>query len=185
MIDSIIQNHKPHFEAALNRLHEELSTLRTGRANVGLLSTVMVESYGAKVPLQQVASVTVSDAKTLTISPWDKSQLQAIEKGIQAANLGLTPGNDGVVIRINLPPMTEDRRKEMVKLVGQMGEQCRISIRQVREDVVKAMKRSKEDGQMTDDQVTGGQKKLQEVVDGFNDQVKIVIADKEKEIMTV
>ncbi len=185
MIDSIIQTHKQHFDAAITHLHEELSTLRTGRANVGLLGTVMVESYGTSVPLQQVASVKVIDSKTLTISPWDKSQLQAIEKGIMAANLGLTPGNDGIVIRINLPPMTEDRRKEMVKLVNQMGEHTRIQIRQVREDIVKAMKRDKEEGNSTDDELARGQKKLQEIVDGFNDQIKNIIADKEKEIMTV
>ena len=117
---------KEQFDKVLEHFHHELSSVRTGRANPALLSTVMVESYGAKVPLQQVASITVSDAKTLTISPWDKSQLQEIEKGIIAANLGFTPGNDGNVIRINLPPLTEDRRKEMVKLVGQMAESARI-----------------------------------------------------------
>src|SRR5689334_9490346 len=105
-------NDKTQFEKVMERLHSELSSVRTGRANPALLATVMVESYGSKMPLQQVASVNVSDAKTLTISPWDKSQLQAVEKGIMEANLGFTPSNDGQVVRINLPPMNEERRKE-------------------------------------------------------------------------
>ncbi len=185
MIDSILQTHKLNFDGVINRLHEELSTVRTGRASTGLLATVMVESYGAKVPLNQVASVTVSDPKTLTISPWDKGHIPEIEKGIQMANLGFTPSNDGVVIRINLPIMTEDRRKEMVKLVNQLGEQSRIGIRQVREDAVKAMKREKDDGQIGEDDLSSGQKKLQEIVDKYNEQVKQIISDKEREIMTV
>jgi ribosome recycling factor len=146
---------------------------------------VTVESYGTKVPLNQVASVTVSDAKTLTISPWDKSLMQAIEKGIQAANLGLNPGNDGNVIRLTLPPMTEDRRKELVKVVSQLGEQCRISIRKVREDVMKALKKAKEDGQIGEDDVAIGQKKVQDMIDSYNSKIKDIISDKEKEIMTV
>jgi ribosome recycling factor len=137
------------------------------------------------MPLVQVASVTVSDAKTLTISPWDKGQLQAIEKGIQVANLGFTPSNDGQVIRINLPPMTEDRRKEMVKMVNQLGEQSRIGIRQVREDVLKHMKREKEDGKIGEDDLSAGQKRLQTYIDEYNEKIKVTIGDKEKEIMTV
>jgi ribosome recycling factor len=185
MTDSILQSHTQHFDGVISRLHEELTSIRTGRANVGLLATVIVESYGSKMPLQQVASVTVSDAKTLTISPWDKGLMGAIEKGIQAANLGLTPGNDGSVIRINIPPMTEDRRKEMVKTVSQIGEQARIGIRQVREDAVKAMKRAKDDNQIGEDDLSAGQKRLQDMVDKYNAQVKEIITDKEKEIMTV
>lgn len=185
MIDSLLETHKPHFEGAIAHLHNELTTLRTGRANAGILATVTVESYGSKVPLNQVASVTVSDAKTLTISPWDKSLMQAIEKGIQTANLGLNPGNDGNVIRLTLPPMTEDRRKELVKVVNQLGEQCRISIRKVREDVMKALKKAKEDGQIGEDDVVIGQKKVQDMIDSYNNKIKDTISDKEKEIMTV
>jgi ribosome recycling factor len=136
-----IQQYKENFEKVIEHFYHELGSVRTGRANPALLATVMVESYGTKVPLQQVAAVTVSDAKTLTISPWDKSQIQEIEKGIIAANLGFTPGNDGNVIRINLPPLTEERRKEMAKLVGQMAENARIGVRQVREEVMKELKR--------------------------------------------
>lgn len=169
----------------IEHLHHELSSVRTGRANPALLATVHVESYGAKMPLNQVANITVSDAKTLTISPWDKGQIQAIEKGIMEANLGFTPSNDGNVVRITLPIMTEERRKEMVKLVGQMAEQARIGIRQVREEILKAVKREEGDGRATKDDVAGAQKKVQDIVDDLNKQIKEISEDKEKELMTV
>lgn len=185
MIDSIISSHKASFDKAMEHFHHELSSVRTGRANPALLGTVMVESYGSKVPIQQVANITVSDAKTLTISPWDKGQIQEIEKGIMAANLGFTPGNDGNVVRINLPPLTEDRRKEMVKLVGQIAEKAKISIRQVREDIIKAVKREESEGDATKDDVAGAQKKIQEIVDDYNSQIRSIASEKETELMTV
>ena len=185
MIQDIINQHKDQFNKVMEHFHHELSSVRTGRAHPALLATVMVESYGTKVPLNQVANVTVSDAKTLTISPWDKSQLGEIEKGIQAANLGFNPSNDGIVVRVILPPLTEDRRKEMVKLVGQIAEQARIGIRQVREEIIKAVKKSETDGVSTKDDVAAAQKKVQEIIDDYNKQVKEVAEDKEKELMTI
>lgn len=185
MINDIINQHKEQFGKVIDHFHHELSSVRTGRANPALLATVMVESYGTKMPLNQVANVTVSDAKTLTISPWDKSQLGEIEKGIQAANLGFNPSNDGVVIRVSLPPLTEDRRKEMVKLVGQLAEQARIGIRQVREEIIKAVKKGEADGTSTKDDTAAAQKKVQEVIDDYNKQIKETAEDKEKELMTI
>jgi ribosome recycling factor len=184
-IDQIINSHKENFEKAMEHFHHELSSVRTGRANPALLATVMVESYGTKMPLNQVANITVSDAKTLTISPWDKGQIQEIEKGIMAANLGFTPSNDGNVVRINLPPLTEDRRREMVKLVGQIAENAKIGIRQVREDILKAVKREESEGDATKDDVAAAQKDVQEIVDDYNNQIKTIAADKETELMTV
>ena len=140
-MDEIISAHKPNFEKAMDHFHHELSSVRTGRANPALLGTVMVESYGSKVPIQQVANITVSDAKSLTVSPWDKSQLQEIEKGILAANLGFTPGNDGNVIRINLPPLTEERRKELVKRCNGEGEHGKVSIRNIRREGIEQIKK--------------------------------------------
>lgn len=169
----------------MGHLHHELSSVRTGRANPALLSTVMVDSYGAKMALEHVASVTASDAKTLTITPWDKSQIPAIEKAIQVANLGFTPGNDGNVIRITLPALNEERRKEMVKLVGQMAEQGRIGIRQAREEVIKELKRAKEDNELSEDDLAKAQKKVQELVDDYNKQIKEAAEAKEQELMTV
>jgi len=185
MVENIVNQHGEVFSKALEHFQHELSTVRTGRANPALLSTVMVESYGTKLPLQQVASITVSDAKTLTISPWDKGQLAAVEKGIMAANLGFTPSNDGSLIRINLPPLNEERRREMVKLVGQIAENARIAVRQIREEVMKAIKKAESSGEISEDDVSRGQKKLQEQVDKYNQQIKEVAAEKEKEVMTV
>ncbi len=185
MIDQIINSHKEGFNKVMDHFKFELGSVRTGRANPALLSTVQVESYGSKMSLEHVASVTVSDARTLTISPWDKSQIQAIEKGIQVANLGFNPSNDGVVIRITLPPLNEERRKEMVKLVGQLAEKARIGIRNVREDVIREMKKAEGDGKISKDDLTHGQKKLQEFIDKLNDEIKQHAESKEKEVMTV
>jgi ribosome recycling factor len=185
MIDQFIEKHKESFGKAMDHFHHELTSVRTGRANPALLSTVQVESYGAKMPIEHVASITASDAKTLTITPWDKSQLQAIEKAIQVANLGFTPSNDGNVIRITLPALTEERRKEMVKLVGQMAEQGRIGIRKAREELVKDLKRAKDDGEISEDDLAHGQKKVQDIIDDYNKQIKELADAKEQELMTV
>ncbi len=185
MIDQILGSQKENFEKVIEHYLHELSGVRTGRANPALLNTVSVESYGSKMPLEHVASVTVSDAKTLVISPWDKGQIQAIEKGIQMANLGFNPSNDGVVIRIILPALNEERRKEMVKLVGQMAEKARIGVRNVRETIQKEMKKAESDGKISKDDLSAGQKKMQEAVDGYNEEIKKHAEAKEKEIMTV
>lgn len=185
MIDQIISSHKENFEKAMEHFVHELSGVRTGRANPALLNTVQVESYGSKMPLEHIASVTVSDAKTLVISPWDKGQISAIEKGIQMANLGFNPSNDGVVIRISLPALNEERRKEMVKLVGQIAENGKIGIRNAREAVHKEMKKAESEKKISKDDLQVGQKKLQEVVDKYNEEIKRHAEAKEKEIMTV
>lgn len=185
MIEQILNRHKPQFDQAIAHLQNELSGIRTGRANPGLLGTVAVESYGSRLPLLQLASITAADAKTLVISPWDKGQLAAIEKAISAANLGFTPGNDGNVIRINLPPMSEDRRKEMVKLIGQIAEKAKISVRNIREDASKALKRAESEAKMGKDDLLRAQNKLQEAVDKLNAEIKSLAEAKEKEVMTV
>mgnify|MGYP001573693150 CR=1 FL=1 len=185
MIDQLLSQHKPEFEKVMEHYLHELSGVRTGRANPALLNTVLVESYGSKMPLEHMASITVSDARTLIISPWDKGQIQAIEKGIQLANLGFNPSNDGQVIRINLPSLNEERRKEMVKLIGQMAEKARIGIRNVRESVMKEIKRAEADGKISKDDLKGGQEDLQKEVDKYNEEIKKHAEGKEKEVMTV
>ena len=185
MIQQIIDSNKGEFDKTIDHYLHELSGIRTGRANPALLNTVMVESYGSKMPLEHVASVSVSDAKTLVISPWDKSQMQAIEKGIQVANLGFNPSSDGTVIRITLPALNEQRRNEMVKMVGQTAEKARIGVRNARESVMKEMKKAEGDGKISRDDLTGGQKKLQEVIDKLNQEIKEHAESKDKEIMTV
>lgn len=185
MIDQIINHHKEEFEKVIEHFLHELSGVRTGRASPALLNTVQVESYGAKMPIEHVASITASDARTLTISPWDKTQLQAIEKGIQMANLGFNPSNDGNVIRITLPALNEERRKEMVKLVGQIAEKGKIGIRSLREAIIKEMKKAEGDGKISKDDLAGGQKRVQESVDKYNEEIKKHAESKEKEVMTV
>lgn len=185
MIDQIIASHTEDFNKVIEHYLHELSGVRTGRANPALLNTVTVESYGSKVPLEHIASINVSDAKTLMISPWDKSQLQAIEKGIQLANLGFNPSNDGIAIRITLPALNEERRKEMVKMIGQIAEKGKIGVRNVREDVMKEMKKAEADGKIGKDDLTFGQKKLQDVIDKLNAEIKEHAESKEKEVMTV
>lgn len=185
MIDQIISKHQEEFNKVMDHFGHELNSVRTGRANPALLATVQVESYGAKMPLEHIASVSVSDARTLTVSPWDKSQLGAIDKAIQMANLGFNPSNDGNVIRIQVPAMSEERRKEMVKMLGQIAEHARIGIRNVREDIQKEMKKAEADGKISKDDLTHGQKKLQESVDKYNEDIKKLTEQKEKEVMTV
>jgi ribosome recycling factor len=137
------------------------------------------------VPIEHVASVNVTDARSLSVSPWDKTQLPAIEKAIQIANLGFNPSNDGNVIRITLPALNEERRKEMVKMVGQIAEKGRIGIRGAREDIMKEMKKAEGDGKISKDDLANGQKKLQEMVDKYNEEIKEHAESKEKEVMTV
>lgn len=185
MIETILNSKKQDFDKVIEHYLHELSSVRTGRANPALLNTVTVESYGSKMPLEHVASVTAADSRTLVISPWDKGQLQAIDKAIQMANLGFNPSNDGNVIRISLPSLNEERRKEMVKLVGQIAEKAKIGVRNVREDVMKEMKRAEADGKMGKDDLSYGQGKLQEVVDKYNGEIKQHADAKEQEVMTV
>lgn len=177
--------HNEKFDKAIDHFKQELGGLRTGRANPALVENVMVESYGSKMPLTHVASVSIPDAKTIAIQPWDKGNIGPIEKAIQAANIGLNPVNDGMLIRLSIPSMTEERRKEMVKLLGQISEKAKIAIRNVREEIIKEFKKQQEEENLTEDDLAGMKKDLQEVVDKYNEQVKEITASKEKEIMTI
>lgn len=177
--------HNEKFDKAIDHFKQELGGLRTGRANPALVENVMVESYGSKMPLTHVASVSIPDAKTIAIQPWDKGNIGPIEKAIQAANIGLNPVNDGMLIRLSIPSMTEERRKEMVKLLGQISEKAKIAIRNVREEIIKEFKKQQEEENLTEDDLSGMKKDLQEVVDKYNEQVKEITASKEKEIMTI
>lgn len=173
------------FDKAIEHFKVELSQLRTGRASAALVENIMVDSYGSKMPITHIASVSVPDARTIAIQPWDKSNIGPIEKAIQVANIGLNPVNEGNLIRLNIPQMTEERRKDLVKVLGQMIEQARIAIRNVREEIIKDFKKQEDDGTMTQDELTGQKKDLQEIVDKYNEQIKEIGAAKEKEIMTI
>lgn len=181
VLDSMIQN----MDKSIQSLKGELAKLRTGRASTALVDTVHVDYYGSSVPLSQVSNVTTPDARTIQISPWEGGMLGAIEKAILAANIGLTPQNDGKVIRIPLPPMTEERRKELVKLVKKMGEETKVAIRNQRRDANEEYKKQEKAKTLSEDEVKKAMDQVQKKTDEKVAEVDKVVAAKEKEVLTV
>ena len=173
------------FEKAIEHFKHELSGLRTGRASAALVENIIVESYGSKMPISHIASINIPDAKTVAIQPWDKANIGPIDKAIQAANIGINPVNDGQLIRLSIPPMTEERRREMVKVIGQYTEQARVAGRNAREEILKQLKRKLENTEITEDDINAAKEDLQKLVDGYNDRIKELSAAKEQEIMTI
>ncbi|MGE5298362.1 MAG: ribosome recycling factor [Acidobacteriaceae bacterium] len=173
------------FEKAIEHLKNELAGLRTGRAQSSLVENLLIDYYGTKTPLIQIAQITVPEARMITIQPYDKGALKEIEKAVQTSNLGINPLNDGNLIRLNIPSMTEERRKEMVKIVNSAAEKTRVAIRNIREELVKEIQRQEKDGKMSEDEKITAKESLQETVDKFNDQVKAIAEAKEKEVMTI
>jgi len=170
---------------AVSHLKDEFSRLQVGRASPALVEEVRVDAYGSLQPLKSVASVSVPDAKTIQIQPWDRGLLTAIEKGIQMANIGLMPNNDGIVIRINIPPLTEERRRELVKVVGRYAEEGKIAVRNVRQDVNNTLNAMKKESEITEDEYFGATKELQVFVDHANNEIDAMAKRKEQDIMTV
>ena len=169
---------------AVNYLEEDLKTYRAGKANPAVFNSVMVDYYGNPTPVPQVASITVPDARTMLIQPWEKNMIPKIEKAIMDANLGFTPQNNGEHIRINVPPLTEERRKELVKKSRTAGESAKISIRNARKDANDQLKKAQKDG-MPEDVAKDAENDVQKEVDNFNKKIDTILANKEKEIMTV
>lgn len=182
--NEVVASEKDKMHKAIIHLEEELKTFRAGKANTAVFNNVMVDYYGNPTPVPQIASVTAPDAKTMLIQPWDKKMIPAIEKAIMAANIGFTPQNNGEHIRINVPPLTEDRRKDLVKRVKASGENAKISIRNARRDGVDLLKKYQKDG-LPEDVVKDGEAILQKETDHYNKKVDEALAFKEKEIMTV
>jgi len=168
----------------LQALKRDLTKLRTGRASTALVDTIPVDYYGSKVPINQVSNVTTPDARTIQISPWEQNMVGPIEKSILAANIGLNPQNDGKIIRIPMPPLTEERRKEMVKTVKKMGEESKISIRTIRRDANDEIKSEEKDG-LSKDQAKKTMEDVQKRTDNKVKEVDTLITTKEKEILTV
>jgi ribosome recycling factor len=181
----ILEQKQTEFQKAIDHLKSEMATLRTGRASSALVEYLNVEYYGAQTPLIQIAQISVPEPRVIAIQPYDKSALKDIEKAIQASNIGITPVNDGNFVRLNIPAMTEERRKELVKVVGQMAEKARVAVRNVREEVWKEIQKMEENGKITEDDKISGKQELQEVVDKFNDEIKTMADAKEKEVMTI
>lgn len=165
-------------------LEEALLNIRAGKASTNVLNGVMVEYYGSQMPVSGVASVTVPDAKTVLIQPWDKNMIRLIEKAILDSNIGLTPSNNGEQIRLSIPPLTEERRKELVKQVRSEAENARISLRNARRDAVEAFKKALKEG-MPEDESKDGETQSQKLLEKFSKQIDTVLGKKEKEIMTV
>ena len=170
---------------SLNALGNEFASIRAGRANPGVLDKVMVDYYGAPTPVNQMAAISVSEARILVIQPWDKSTLKLIEKAIQASDIGIQPVNDGNVIRLAFPQLTEDRRKELCKSVKKYGEECKVTVRSIRRDTMEKYKAMKKNSEITEDDLKDCEKKVQDLTDKMCDDIDKMVADKEKEIMTV
>jgi ribosome recycling factor len=185
MLDAnkVINDTRSHMQKAIDHLEVELAKIRAGRANPTMLDSVHVDYYGTATPLNQVANVSAPEARTLVIQPWEKSMLGPIEKAILAANLGFTPSNDGTVVRINIPPLTEERRKELVKKTKAEGEHAKVGIRTVRRESNEHIK--KEAKGVPEDVVKGLEDQIQKITDGFIAQVDKHVEAKEKEIMTI
>lgn len=170
-------------EKTVNALKEEYNSIRTGRANASILDRVRVDYYGTPTPINQVGTISIPDARSIVISPFDKSVLGDIEKAIQKAELGLNPGNDGKVIRISIPPLTADRRKELVKQAKTTAENYRTTIRNIRRDGNDDLKKQHKAGEITEDQLKTETDKLQKLTDKYIDEINKVYDSKEKEIM--
>jgi len=172
-------------EQALEALRRDFSTVRTGKANPSLLDTVKVEAYGSRMPLNQVATVGVPEARLLTVQPWDKGLLSDIERAIQTAELGLNPSNDGNLIRIPVPPLTEERRKEYVKVLHRMAEEARVSIRHARKEANNGVKEMEKEGELSEDDARRQQEGIQKMTDEYVQKVDALLAAKEADVMEV
>ncbi len=167
------------------RLDNEFAAIRAGRATPSILDKITVDYYGAPTPIQQMAAISVAEARILLIQPWDMSSIKLIEKAILASDIGLTPSNDGKVIRLTFPQLTEDRRKELCKSVKKMGEESKVGVRNIRRDCVDKCKAMKKNAEITEDELKDGEKKIQKLTDKYCEQIDKLVADKEKEIMSI
>ncbi len=185
MYKELIDRKKGEFEKSLERFREELTQLRTGRASAALVENILVDYYGTKSPLKQVAAISVPEPRTIVISPWDKNNLAMMEKAIRESQLNLNPNNDGQVIRVNIPPLTEERRKELTKVLNQKAEEARIMVRKCREEIWETLQNLAKEGSIGEDEKFTGKDKLQEVVDEYNNKIEEIRQKKEEEIMKI
>lgn len=180
-----MKNAESKMEKAIAALQSDLAAIRAGRANPAILDRVTVEYYGVATPIQQVGTVAVPEPRTITIQPWDSSILGEIEKAILKSDVGITPNNDGKTIRLNFPPLTEERRKELVKGISKRGEEGKVAVRNVRRDALEGFKKQKKDGEITEDDLKNLETQIQKLTDKFVGQIDTIVAAKEKEILEV
>lgn len=174
-----------HMKKAIEATQRSFNTIRTGRANASLLDRVMVDYYGAETPLKQLASINTPDATTITIQPYDRSSISMVEKAINMSDLGLTPSNDGSVIRLNIPPLTAERRKELVKLAGKYAEEQKVSIRNIRRDAIDAVRKQEKNKEISEDEGRSLQDEIQKMTDKYIAKIDEILAQKEKDITTI
>ena len=185
MVKETLSETRTEMRKSVEAFRNETLTVRTGRANVALLDTIRVEYYGSQVPINQVANVGAPEPRLIVIQPWDKAVIPQIEKGILSSNLGLVPTNDGTNIRLPIPQLTEDRRKELVKIVKQMAEEGRISVRNARRDANDLLKEAQKEGDVPEDESKKGQDEVQKLTDEFIKEIDGILAEKEEEIMEI
>ncbi|WP_394174990.1 ribosome recycling factor [Guptibacillus hwajinpoensis] len=185
MPKEILKNAEERMQNGITSFKKELATLRAGRANASLLDKIQVDYYGAPTPVNQLAGITVPEARMLLIQPYDKSSVGDIEKAILKSDLGLTPSNDGNVIRLTIPALTEERRKDLVKLVKKYAEESKVVIRNIRRDANDDLKKKEKDGDITEDELRRGNDDVQKLTDKYVAEADAIAADKEKEIMAV
>lgn len=174
-----------HMQKSVEATQRMFNSIRTGRASASLLDRITVDYYGTETPLRSLANISTPDATTITIQPYDRSSLSQIEKAIQMSDLGLTPNNDGTAVRLNIPPLTTDRRKELVKTVAKLAEEGKVAIRNIRRDAVDAVKKQGKNGELSEDQVKDSQDQIQKLTDKYIAKIESHLAEKEKDIMTV
>jgi len=184
-VREILDNTKKGMDKCVDELQRNLGTIRTGRASVNILDNVLANYYGTPTPLNQMATLSTPDSSTIVIQPWDASTISAVEKAILASNLGVTPANDGKVIRLPIPPLTGERRKQLAKSAGQIGEQHRVAARQVRQDANTAIKAALKDKQISEDEEKDALKKVQEQTNACIEKIDGLLKKKEAEILEV
>ena len=183
MLDDIYQDTRESMEKTITSLNKELNRVRTGRANLSLLDGIRVDYYGTLTPLNQMASLSVPESRLIMIQPWDATVIKAIEKAILKSDLGLTPSSDGKIIRIGIPPLTEERRKQLAKSVHKTCEDHKVAIRNLRRDANEMLKGLKKDGDISEDDAFRGQDQVQKITDEFIAQIDTIYQEKEKEIL--
>ena len=184
-MDTVLNKASEKMDKAINSLNHDYAAIRAGRANPAVLDKVQVDYYGVPTPINQVAAVSVSEARVLVIQPWDKSMLSLVEKAIQASDIGINPQNDGNVLRLTFPALTEDRRREIAKEISKRAEEAKVAVRNARRDGMDDLKKLKKDSVITEDDLKDAEEKLQKITDKHVKEIEEIAADKEKEIMSI
>lgn len=184
-MDNLIKNTEQRMDKSLAALDRDYKAVRVGRANASVLDRINVDYYGVPTPIQQMAAISMPEPRILMIKPWDASTLKEIEKAILVSEIGINPQNDGTAIRLNFPPLTEERRKEVVKEVKKMGEEAKVSVRNIRRDALEKLKAMKKNNEITEDDEKNGEKKIQNITDKYCKEIDGLAAIKEKEVIEI